>query len=319
MKISVIIPVYNEEKTIIRTIGKVTERMESSGDERELIIIDDGSIDNTLKLVNQIVAKNPNILVISHNKNIGRGKALRTGFSHATGDIIVTLDADLSYGVEHIPKLVSELKKDKTIDFVIGSPYMKGGRTIGVPFYRLLMSKMGNKLLSCSTSANLSTMTGILRAYRQYVINSLELESDGKEIHLEILSKAIAVGYKPKEIPAILRVRTKGKSKFKLKKTIISHLSFLFYEKPMILFGLGGIALIVIGLVSGLYLLKVWLKDPSTFNPERPLVTLTTLFVLTGILIFSFGFMASQIYILRKEMYKIQKRLKNLKEKQKNK
>jgi hypothetical protein len=87
----------------------------------------------------------------------------------------------------------------------------------------------------------------------------------------------------------------------------------------MILFGLGGIALIVIGLVSGLYLLKVWLKDPSTFNPERPLVTLTTLFVLTGILIFSFGFMASQIYILRKEMYKIQKRLKNLKEKQKNK
>ena len=144
--------------------------------------------------------------------------ALRRGFKESKGEIVVSIDADLSYDPRYILDFVKTLKREQDIDFVLASPYMPGGGVQNVPFLRLWISKLGNKILRFAMPNRIYTSTGIFRAYRRKVLDSLELESDGKEIHLEILSKALALGYRVKEIPAILTGRKKGKSKFKLKK-----------------------------------------------------------------------------------------------------
>jgi dolichol-phosphate mannosyltransferase len=97
---------------------------------------------------------------------MGMGRALRTGFEKSEGDILVTIDADLSYSPSHINKLVSELLNDETIDIAVGSPYMEGGSVKNVPFSRLFISKAANKFVGFSMTENLSTVTSVLRAYQ---------------------------------------------------------------------------------------------------------------------------------------------------------
>jgi hypothetical protein len=149
------------------------------------------------------------------------------------------------------------------------------------------------------------TSTGIFRAYRKKVLDSLEMESDGKEIHLEILSKAMALGFRVKEIPAILTSRKRGKSKFKFKKTATSHLIFSIFEKPMIIFGFLGLLTLGIGLLIGIYI--AYLRFSGDLTPGRPLITFAILLILGGIQILSFGFIAIQIVSLRREILRIQK------------
>ena len=305
ISVSVVIPAYNEEDNITTTIARVSQVLESLGGDWEIIVVNDGSTDRTLEIVNQIATEDPRARLISYTPNTGRGRALRTGFAHAQGDIVVSTDADLSYEPKYIVDLVNELKNDTSIDLVIASPYMKGGRTEGVPFGRLLISKIGNRILSLAMNGNMKTITGIFRAYRRSVLESLELESEGKEIHLEILSRALAVGYKVKEVPVVLKGRKKGRSKFRFRGTAVSHLLFSFYERPMIVFGIIGLALLGLGFLGGVYI--TILRFQKTLNPERPLMTLVVILLLAGMQILSFGFVSIQIGSLRKEMYRIQK------------
>jgi glycosyltransferase involved in cell wall biosynthesis len=304
---------YNEEENVVNTVNKLKKALKDIKDKWEIVLVDDGSTDRTLEIAKGIAEKDGNVQVFSYFPNAGRGKALRTGFSHSQGEIIVTLDADLSYDPQDIPMLFEELKKDKNIDLIIGSPYLKGGKALGVPFLRLLISKLGNKILGFALPGKLGTVTGIFRAYRRKILDSLELESEGKEIHLEILSKVLALKYKVKEIPSTLRGRKKGKSKFKFAPTAYSHILFSFYERPMILFGMIGLVLLILGLLGGIYISILWLR--TALNPERPLMTLIVLLIIGGIQILFFGFLANQIGILRNEIYKVQKENKELRKK----
>jgi len=182
---------------------------------------------------------------------------------------------------------------------------MPGGGVQDVPFLRLWISRLGNRVLRFAMPNRIYTSTGIFRGYRRKVLDSLELESDGKEIHLEILSKVIALGFRVREIPAILTGRKKGRSKFKFKKTAASHLVFSFFEKPMILFGFLGLVTLGVGCLIGLYV--AYLRFTGTLSPGRPLITFALLLILGGIQILSFGFIALQIVSLRREILRIQK------------
>lgn len=308
--LSVVIPMYNEEENVVSTVDRIKEALKNLKDRWEIVLVDDGSTDRTLALSREIAGQDSKIRVFSYSPNRGRGKALRTGFSRSQGEIVVTLDADLSYDPREIVRLFEELKKEKDLDVIIGSPYAKGGKALGVPLLRLLISKLGNKIVGFALPGKLGTVTGIFRAYRRKVLDSMDLESEGKEIHLEILSKVLALKYKVKEIPAILRGRKKGKSKFKFAPTAYSHILFSFYERPMILFGIIGFVLLILGLIGGIYITILWLK--TALNPERPLMTLIVLLVIGGVQIIFFGFLANQIGILRNEIYKVQKENREL-------
>jgi glycosyltransferase involved in cell wall biosynthesis len=305
MDLSIIIPMFNEAENAEHTLARVKESLASFQGDYEIIAVNDGSTDNTLEVLQEIATLNKKIKVVSYPRNIGRGMALRRGFQESNGKLVVSIDADLSYDPHYILELIKTLGADPDVDFVLASPYMPGGGVKNVPFLRLWISKLGNKILRFAMPNRIYTSTGIFRAYRKKVLDSLELESDGKEIHLEILSKAIALGFRVKEVPALLTGRKKGRSKFKFRKTALSHLIFSAFEKPMMIFGLIGFLTLGIGLLIGAYV--VYLRFSGDLTPGRPLITFAILLILGGIQILSFGFIALQIVSLRKEILRIQK------------
>jgi dolichol-phosphate mannosyltransferase len=305
MDLSIVIPMFNEAENVEATLNQVEEALASFQGTYEIIAVNDGSLDNTLEILEILASRNGKIRVVSYSKNFGRGMALRTGFRESRGKIVVSIDADLSYNPHYIIDFVETLRLEEDIDFVLASPYMPGGGVQNVPFLRLWISKLGNKILRLAMPNRIYTSTGIFRAYRRKVLDSLELESDGKEIHLEILSKAIALGFRVKEIPVVLANRKKGRSKFKFRKTALSHLVFSVFEKPMMIFGFIGLLTLGIGFLIGIYV--AYLRFAGELTPGRPLITFAILLILGGIQILSFGFIAIQMVSLRREILRIQK------------
>jgi dolichol-phosphate mannosyltransferase len=308
--VSVIVPMYNEEQNVATTLDRLTRALDSIPRNWEIIVVDDGSTDKTRKMVEDYSRFQRWVRLISYPQNRGRGKALRVGFAHARGAIICTTDADLSYDEQHVLQMIELLDKKPELDLVVGSPYAPGGKAQGVPFFRLFLSKWGNKILGFAMKGGVSTVTGVLRAYRRECIHSLELESDGKEIHLEILSKALAMGYRAGELPATLKARKRGKSKFRFKATAVSHLIFSFFERPILLFGAIGFLMVSLGALGGIYVIYLWRR--GMLNPNRPLMTLMVLLIVAGIQVLLFGFLGTQLVNLRKEIYKVQRENKNL-------
>jgi glycosyltransferase involved in cell wall biosynthesis len=305
MDLSIVIPMFNEAENVEATLRRIKEALGPFNGTYEIVAVNDGSLDNTFEVLNRLAEQDGRLKIVSYSKNIGRGMALRKGFQNSRGEIVVSIDADLSYSPHYVVDFVETLRKEPDIDFVLASPYMPGGGVQDIPIHRLWISKWGNKILRFAMPNRIYTSTGIFRAYRKKVLESLELESDGKEIHLEILSKALALGYRVKERPAILTSRKRGKSKFKFKKTAISHLIFSVFEKPMIIFGFIGLLTIAAGFLIGIYI--VFLRFSGDLTPGRPLITFALLLILGGIQILSFGFIAIQIVSLRREILRIQK------------
>ncbi len=302
--LSIVIPMYNERDNVDRTLSLIGETMAGFRGGWELILVDDGSDDDTLAVARAAAERVPWLRVLSYERNRGRGRAMRTGFDAARGEIIITTDFDLSYSPDHILKIYDAFRENQDVDVVLGSAYMPGGTVKDVPFMRHAASRLGNRVLSFAMDGKVHTITCILRGYRRHVLESLELESEGKEIHLEILSKVLSLGYRVLEVPAHLRGRTGGKSKFKLKATSLTHLVFTFFERPMIVFGGLGALMLLLGIVVGAAI--VFMRYSGTLNPERPLMTLMVLLVLVGIQVLTVGFIALQILKLRKEIYRIQ-------------
>jgi dolichol-phosphate mannosyltransferase len=305
MELSIVSPMYNEESNVDRTVEELRRVLADYAQSWELILVNDGSTDRTLDVVTRLAEKYSNVSVVSYPSNRGRGYALRQGFARAQGRFIISIESDLSWNAECILAMLKKFAEDTTIDLVLASPYMEGGRTENIPFKRLAISKLGNKILGLAIKGNFSMVTQMFRGYRRHVLDALELEADGKEIHLEILSKALAAGYRVIEIPAVLKWRASGTSKFKFRATSISHLFFSFYEKPALLFGFIGLVLAAMGGIIGLYIILLW--QQHTLNPVRPLMTLLVLFLLSGLLLAAFGFIGTQIAALRKEIIKVQR------------
>jgi glycosyltransferase involved in cell wall biosynthesis len=308
VELTVLAPMYNEARNVENTVSMIRNTLDRFDKRWELLLVNDGSDDETLTIARDLESKMENLRVISYPKNCGRGKALRTGFENAWGKYVVTIDFDLSYDPSHILKIYDELVDEQQMnDVVLGSAYMDGGRVDGVNPRRLIVSKIGNKILEYTFPQSFKTSTCILRGYKKEVLDALELDSDGKEIHLDILSKVCATGYRVKEIPATLSGRRMGKSKFDFGRTSARHLVFSLFERPVLLFGAVGLSLILAGLVIGLYI--AWLRYFGDLNPSRPLVPLMIIILIMGGQFFCFAFVACQNIHLRNELYKLQKQI----------
>lgn len=294
---------YNEEANVVKFVETVEEIIGRIGKPWELILVNDGSTDNTKEVAERVCREKPFIRFLSYTPNRGRGKALRTGFSEARGRYVLTIESDLSWDTSVMLDMLSILERGES-DIVLASPYAAGGRTEGVPARRLLVSRLGNIVLSFVIPGKFKMVTQMFRGYRREALESLELESDDKEIHLEILSKALALGYRATEIPAVLRSRDTGRSKFKFGKTVFSHLAFSYFEKPLVLFGLTGFLFLALSLFIGVYLLIEFSR--GKLNPDRPLMTLLIILVVAGLQFVSLGLIGTQIVQLRKEIFRVQ-------------
>ncbi|MDZ4180560.1 MAG: glycosyltransferase [Coriobacteriia bacterium] len=308
--VSVVIPMFNESENAADTVAAVAAALVARGWEYEIVPVNDGSIDGTAAALEALAEADPHVRPVIYHVNRGRGYALRQGFAAATGDIIAALDADLSYTTDHLVRMVDTLHEDPEADIVLASPYMPGGSVEGVPLIRLLFSRIGNAVLRLALPRKVYTSTGVVRAYRRAALRAMDLESDGKEIHLEILSEAFALGYRIVEMPATLRARKKGRSKFRPRSTVQSHLLFSVLARPATLFGGFGLALLGAGAVIGVYLLGVYLT--GELNPERPLMTLMVLLLLGGAGALAFAIVASQLLEMRRSVVRLQAAIRRL-------
>jgi dolichol-phosphate mannosyltransferase len=304
--ISVIVPMYNESANIPVNIERMQAALRLTGASYEIIPVDDGSTDDTAARLAALAREDDTVRPTGYPDNSGRGRALRVGIKHARGRYVLTTDADLSYDETYLPAMYELLCDPRLPDMVVGSPYMSGGGTRDVPAKRLLISRLANMFLSKILPGKIKTVTGILRGYRAEAIRTLDLESNGKEIHLEILSKGVAAGFRIIEFPAVLTGRRRGKSKFRFRATALSHILFSFFEKPSILFGLIGSMLILGGLGIGGYIVFLWQK--AALNPNRPLMTLMVIVLVAGMQVLLFGFIGSLLVILRREIFRVQRR-----------
>lgn len=309
-EVSVIAPMYNEAACIAHNVQLLLEALKKLEFGWELILVNDGSTDETFKIVTGIARGEPALKVLSYPLNRGRGYALRQGFKAAGGRYIITTESDLSWGPEIVRELYEALVATAA-DVVIASPYLKGGGLENIPFKRAFLSRFGNKLLTFSVPGKLTMLSGMTRGYKKEVISSINLESDGKEIHLEIVSKCLALGHEVVEIPAVLRwekERGPGKrreSKFHSRKLIMSHLAFSFYQKPMIIFGLSGLIMFLGGVIIGVvFVIQFFLR---ALYPVRPLYLLMVILLIAGFQMLSFGFIANQIGNIKKEILRLQR------------
>jgi glycosyltransferase involved in cell wall biosynthesis len=223
--LSVIVPVFNEEDILEENLSELKDYLSAHADSYrwEIIIIDDGSDDDTGYIADQFASVYPeDVSVIHHFHNSHLGEALRSGFEVSKGDYVVTLDIDLSYSLDHIEKLLHALQSNHA-DIAVASPYMKGGRVINVPRTRKLVSKAVNLYMAFFSQYKGHTYTSMVRAYRGEFIRSLNLKAYGYEVSPEILYKAFILRAKVVEIPAILewsQKRQKNKSRKSFKRVI---------------------------------------------------------------------------------------------------
>lgn len=220
--ISVVIPAYNEEKTIGSVIEETVQVMESLGFPYEIIVVDDGSRDRTRE-----VASKYKVTVLPNGRNMGKGYALRKGFQHANGDIIITIDADGSHKPKEIPDLINALANGA--DIVAGSRFLGKNKN-----HTSKLHVFGNYLINMTimtlTGKRITDSQTGLRALKRDFLKSISLESDGYEIETEITVKGLKNGFVFKEIPISCDRRRNGVSRLsalyqgpKILKTILKH------------------------------------------------------------------------------------------------
>ena len=310
--ISIVVPMFNESELAAKNVARLQKVMDGLAGKTELIVVNDGSSDNTLTQVEGLASEDPRIRVHSYQHNRGRGFAIRAGIERASGEIIVVTEGDLSYGDDIVERLASQLL-DGEYDCVVASPHTRGGGMKNVPMRRAFFTLVGNWILTRLMPVKLGTYTGMTRSYRRDAIQAMYLESDGKELHLEIISKLVALGYRVGELPATLQWpegRKTRKGTFAPWKIIVSHLGFGFGEAPLLLLGSAGGLLILFGLLLGCYLLLVSLSG----NPVggRPAVVFSPSCILVGFFMILIGLLAQQNKQLQRQLHRIQTQLAKL-------
>ena len=253
--VSLVVPAFNESAIVENNLGKICEYMESLEDEYrwELIIVNDGSTDGTGDLAESFATGRDNVHVLHHMYNFRLGQALRFAFNNCRGDYVVTMDLDLSYSPDHIEKLLATIRETRA-KIVIASPYMKGGKVSNVPWLRRIFSLWANRFLSLAAKGNLSTLTGMVRAYDGQFLSKLNLKAMDIDINPEIIYKAMMLRARIVEIPAHLnwsfeKASTKQrKSSIRTLRSILSCLLSGFIFRPFMFFILLGLALLLLAL-----------------------------------------------------------------------
>ncbi|NMB77577.1 MAG: glycosyltransferase family 2 protein [Methanomicrobiales archaeon] len=228
--ISVIIPIFNEEEMLTRydrDLFPVIESLKTEfSEDFEIILVDDGSRDKSWEGISRYAKSRTDTVGLKNERNCGMGCAMKNGIRNCKGDVLVVLDADLTFRPEDIRKLLSEYRKSPA-DCINGSPYLGVGLLDDVQLWRLILSKSVNIMYRILLRQKVTSISPIFRLYRRSVFDKIQITSNNFEINAEILAKMIIGNMTVHEVPVALHKRELGQSKANTLKSIRNHLRIL--------------------------------------------------------------------------------------------
>jgi glycosyltransferase involved in cell wall biosynthesis len=291
MKLSIVIPTYNEVENVSRLYAELTPVLKKLKDPHEIIYVDDGSTDGTRQKLRELHAKDKNVKVLLHRRNFGQTAAMDTGFKYAHGDIIITMDADLQNDPADIPRLLA--KMEEGYDVVSG--WRKNRQD---PISKKLLSKLAGFLRRLMTREKIHDSGCTLKAYRKECFAGLDLYG---EMHRYIPAILTWRGFRVGEIVVNHRARQFGKTKYGMRRLFRGFLDLLvvkfwmqYSSRPIHLFGGLGLWCFGLGFISGLYLvIRKFFYAEAIAN--RPLLMLVVLLLILGVQFFGMGVMTDAL------------------------
>lgn len=287
--VSAVLPIYNEVDSLPQLISQIARTLSENGFTYEIIAVDDGSTDGSTALLSELARSRQDLCAIVFRRNYGQTAAMAAGFHYATGEAIVSLDADLQNDPADIPALIDKLAEG--YDMVSGWRRHRQDNAIT----RLLPSKIANWLIGRVTGVKLHDYGCSLKAYRREVLADMHLYG---ELHRFLPALAFIEGAKITELPVGHHPRQFGKSKYGLGRTFRVLMDLLtiwfmkkFLTRPMHVFGSLGLLSLLAGVAVGSYLTVLKLLFGQNIG-DRPLLILVVVLLLAGVQLFSFGLIA---------------------------
>ncbi|MBW2528990.1 MAG: glycosyltransferase family 2 protein, partial [Deltaproteobacteria bacterium] len=192
-ELSVVIPVYDEAPSIADVAQRLGAWLATRAASFELWLIDDGSTDGTGTILEHAATAQPGLCLDGFRLNRGRGAALRRGLSRARAPVVLTTEADLSWGFDTLERLEVAVRSGGA-DVAVASPHRAGGRLVNVPLSRRALSVGANQLARLALGRDVTMATGATRAYRRDVLRRILSPLDGKAFHLDTLCRALRAG-----------------------------------------------------------------------------------------------------------------------------
>lgn len=314
MNLSIVIPLLNEEESLIELHDWIVSVMKSNNFSYEVIFIDDGSTDKSWLIIERLSAENPNIKAIRFLKNFGKSQALHAGFAQAKGDVVITMDADLQDNPEEIPELYQMIRNDH-FDLVSGWKKKRFDSVVT----KNLPSKLFNWAARKTSGVELNDFNCGLKAYKSEVVKNIEVSGEMHR-YIPVLAKNAGFG-KIGEKVVKHQARKYGETKFGMERFVNGFLDLItiwflsrFGKRPMHLFGALGSVMFVIGFLSAGYigiskLYRLYNDLPYDLVTNNPwfYISLTTMII--GTQLFLAGFLGEIILRTKnnEERYKISK------------
>jgi len=289
VELSVVIPIRNEAASLDELHRELTQTLDRWGRSFEIIIVDDGSTDDSFAILCRLQSIDPRLRVIRFRRNFGQTAAFSAGFAYARGRLIVTSDGDLQNDPQDIPEMIAKLESG--FDIVCG--WRKSRKDAFIS--RLLPSMAANRLISWATGVRLHDTGCSLKVFRADVVKPLKLYG---EMHRFIPAIASEQGVAIAEIAVNHRPRRHGSSKYGISRTIRVALDLLtvkfllsYSTRPLQIFGLMGLTMGAVGIAISAYLAYLRFFGYQSIS-NRPLLIFGVLFIMTGVQLVTVGLLA---------------------------
>lgn len=289
MDLSVVVPLFNEAEGLPLLVEQLLEVLRPLGLHFELVLVDDGSRDQTATVLERLSGQVPELVAVLLRRNYGQSAAMAAGFDASRGEVIVTLDGDLQNDPADIPLLLEQLAEG--YDLVSGWRHQRQDAAVS----RLLPSRIANRLIARVTGVRLHDYGCSLKAYRREVVDDLNLYG---ELHRFLPALAFIEGARITEVKVNHHPRRFGNSNYGIDRTFRVLMDLLtvwfmkrFLTRPMHVFGFGGLVGMGLGLLVSLWLAAEKLVFGVDIG-DRPLLLLALISFLTGIQLFCFGLLA---------------------------
>jgi len=294
MTLTIVVPLYNEEESLRALYDRIAEALDPADLAWDVIFVNDGSTDGSQGILRELHGKHDNVTVLSFGRNLGKSAALAVGFREASGDVVVTMDADLQDDPSEIPKMVELL--DEGYDLVGGWKKERHD-----PLSKRLPSKVFNGVTSAVSGLRLHDMNCGLKAYRRDVVKTIRVYG---ELHRYTPVLAHWAGFRVTETPVRHHAREFGTSKYGLERFMRGFFDLLtvlflhrYVTRPLHLFGMVGSVLFLAGFLIGAYLTV--LKIMGEAIGRRPLLTLCILLMVVGVQFVSLGLLGEMMAHVR--------------------